>query len=84
MLPQLWAVGYDVMVGPFHVPKYDRTVVDELSLGLLGDFPRIWSSPKHAVVARAMMKMTAGRRYFIWGVSVNPCRLNSVILIAYT
>ena len=77
MLPQLWAVGYDVTAGPFHVPRYDRTVVDELSLGLLGDLPRAASRPKQAVVARANIRMKAGRRYFMSGVSVSRWGLDS-------
>jgi hypothetical protein len=40
-------------------------VVDELSLVLLGDVPSHLSRPKHAVVARASIRMRAGRRYFM-------------------
>jgi hypothetical protein len=45
MFPQVEVVGYDVTAGPAQVPRYDRTVVDDEVLGLVGESPRNLSRP---------------------------------------
>jgi hypothetical protein len=70
MFPQLCVVGYDVMAGPFHVPRYDLTEVDEVWVEFVGAVPIHLSRPKQAVVASARISMSAVRRYFMFWVSV--------------